>query len=102
MIAQKESALGSKREGIGLLVGFLVPWVMLSWCFAIVVASHPGYVRDLVTEAAAAKTLDIETGCVVTAPASATMPIDIERQPGAADHNEITPFSPDTVSYTHL
>ena len=97
MIAQKESALGSKREGIGLLVGFLVPWVMLSWCFATVVASHPGYVRDLVTEAAAAKTLDIETSCVVAAPASATMPIDIERQPGAADHNEITPFSSDNA-----
>ena len=72
MIVQKPRALGSRAEGIGLLVGFLVIWCIFLWCFTTVVLSHPGYVHDL--------TKDVPTPPPQFA---SSAPIDIERAPPA-------------------
>ncbi|CBQ72058.1 related to Zinc finger DHHC domain containing protein 2 [Sporisorium reilianum SRZ2] len=42
--------LGSRREGIGLLAGFVVLWLMAIWSYVVVISKGPGLVKDYVPE----------------------------------------------------
>ncbi|KAI3480769.1 hypothetical protein L1887_57035 [Cichorium endivia] len=44
--------LGTRSEGIGLLVGFVVLWLMTMWSYVTVISKGPGHVKDYVPESA--------------------------------------------------
>ncbi|GAC96115.1 vacuole protein [Pseudozyma hubeiensis SY62] len=43
-------ALGTRQEGIGLLVGFVILWLMAVWSYVVVISKGPGLVKDYVSE----------------------------------------------------
>ncbi|KAF6749696.1 hypothetical protein DFP72DRAFT_535029 [Ephemerocybe angulata] len=48
MLQEKRTAEGSRREGIGLLVGFSILWTWMLWSYIKVILTSPGYARDYV------------------------------------------------------
>ncbi|SYW78624.1 related to Zinc finger DHHC domain containing protein 2 [Ustilago bromivora] len=42
--------LGRREEGVGLLVGFVVLWLMTIWSYVTVISKGPGLVKDCVAE----------------------------------------------------
>lgn len=42
--------LGSRSEGIGLLVGFVLIWLMTIWSYVTVISKGPGLVKDYIPE----------------------------------------------------
>lgn len=42
--------LGTRSEGIGLLVGFVILWIMSIWSYVVVISKGPGLVKDYVAE----------------------------------------------------
>ncbi|SPO22033.1 related to Zinc finger DHHC domain containing protein 2 [Ustilago trichophora] len=42
--------MGSRADGIGLLVGFVVLWLMTMWSYVTVISKGPGLVKDYVPE----------------------------------------------------
>lgn len=42
--------LGSRSEGVGLLVGFVILWLMTMWSYVVVISKGPGLVKDYVAE----------------------------------------------------
>uniref|UniRef100_V5GP88 Palmitoyltransferase n=2 Tax=Kalmanozyma brasiliensis (strain GHG001) TaxID=1365824 RepID=V5GP88_KALBG len=42
--------LGTRSEGIGLLVGFVILWMMSIWSYVVVISKGPGLVKDYVAE----------------------------------------------------
>ncbi|KAF5334978.1 hypothetical protein D9611_010038 [Ephemerocybe angulata] len=46
MLQAKPAAEGSRREGIGLLVGFSVLWSWMLWSYIKVILTSPGYAKD--------------------------------------------------------
>ncbi|KAF5334879.1 hypothetical protein D9611_010041 [Ephemerocybe angulata] len=48
MLQAKPAAEGSRREGIGLLVGFGILWSWMLWSYIKVILTSPGYAKDYV------------------------------------------------------
>ncbi|KAF6749700.1 DHHC palmitoyltransferase-domain-containing protein [Ephemerocybe angulata] len=48
MLQAKPGAEGSRREGIGLLVGFSMLWSWMLWSYIKVIVTSPGYAKDYV------------------------------------------------------
>ncbi|KAF6749698.1 hypothetical protein DFP72DRAFT_535091 [Ephemerocybe angulata] len=48
MLQAKSAAEGSRREGIGLLVGFSILWIWMLWSYVKVILTSPGYAKDYV------------------------------------------------------
>ncbi|KAF5334991.1 hypothetical protein D9611_010050 [Ephemerocybe angulata] len=48
MLQEKPAAEGSRREGVGLLVGFSVLWIWMLWSYIKVILTSPGYAKDYV------------------------------------------------------
>ncbi|TKY87240.1 hypothetical protein EX895_003917 [Sporisorium graminicola] len=44
------AVLGSRKEGIGLLVGFVILWLVTIWSYVVVISRGPGLVKDYVPE----------------------------------------------------
>ena len=44
------AVLGSRQEGIGLLTGFVVLWLMTIWSYVVVISKGPGLVKEYVAE----------------------------------------------------
>ncbi|CDW98112.1 hypothetical protein [Sporisorium scitamineum] len=44
------AVLGTRQEGIGLLIGFVVLWLMTIWSYVVVISKGPGLVKDYVAE----------------------------------------------------
>ncbi|KAF5334930.1 hypothetical protein D9611_010047 [Ephemerocybe angulata] len=48
MLQEKSAAEGSRREGIGLLIGFAIVWTWMLWSYVKVILTSPGYAKDYV------------------------------------------------------
>lgn len=54
--------LGRREEGVGLLVGFVVLWLMTIWSYVTVISKGPGLVKDCVAETDPPLALEMQYG----------------------------------------
>ncbi|KAF6750358.1 vacuole protein [Ephemerocybe angulata] len=50
MLQERPAAEGSRREGIGLLIGFAILWIWMLWSYIKVIVTSPGYAKDYVPQ----------------------------------------------------
>ncbi|SNX83032.1 related to Zinc finger DHHC domain containing protein 2 [Melanopsichium pennsylvanicum] len=91
-------ALGSRANGVGLLVGFVILWLMTIWSYVRVITKSPGLVREYVAQSdpstadPQAETWNYATSPQLQQQYSGTEPVPI---PG-----QVTGFSSDMRAFT--